>query len=260
MKKLTKQKLIYLRYILPPVLLVLILLMGFLPSYRYVSEGEAHAAVSLWTLVGDSWEIGRETLFAKSDANYGELAFSKTNLILIAVFVLLSAAAIAVAVWSCYVALKLFISDDEEGAEKSRVLFITFLPNRIVTTVLEWLIIPLCLYPYILPALYAHTLAMEVRIALIAPDGLILAGVSLVAIGVLSAFTAQTERDFDADIFKRRRPFEPVAQSESEENGESDYESLFDARGEESEEQRAAREADAERIRRILRGEDEERR
>ena len=47
MKKETKQKLIYLRYILPLVLIILVLLLGFLPSYRYVVTGEAHESVSL---------------------------------------------------------------------------------------------------------------------------------------------------------------------------------------------------------------------
>lgn len=258
MKKLTKQRLIYLRYILPPVLLALILLVGFIPSYRYVSEGEAHAAVSLWGLIGDGWEVGRETIFAKSNATYGELAFSKVNLALIIVFTLLAFLALAAAAWSCYVALKLFISDDEESAEKSRTLFITFLPNRIVTTVAECLILAFCIYPYILPALYSHTLAMSVRIALVAPDPLILAGLSLVAIALLSAFTAPMERSFDADVFKRRKAFEGREADEemSEESADSTYESLFDARGEETDEEKAHREAEAERIRRILRGED----
>ena len=99
---------------------------------------------------------------------------------------------------------------------------------------------------------------MSVRIALVAPDPLILAGLSLVAIALLSAFTAPMERSFDADVFKRRKAFEGREADEemSEESADSTYESLFDARGEETDEEKAHREAEAERIRRILRGED----
>ena len=101
MKKETKQKLIYLRYILPPVLIILVLLLGFVPSYRYVVTGEAHESVSLWSLIGDSWTLGRETLFAKSNATTGEQAFSKITLGWIIGSALLYLVALASAAWAC---------------------------------------------------------------------------------------------------------------------------------------------------------------
>lgn len=255
MKKETKQKLIYLRYILPPVLIILVLLLGFIPSYRYVVTGEAHESVSLWSLIGDSWTLGRETLFAKSNATTGEQAFSKITLGFIIGSALLYLVALVSAAWSCFVALKLFMSDDEESAEKSRTLFITAIPNRIALTVAEALVLPICLFPYLLPAIYAHTLGMNVRVDLAAPDCLILSAVSLISIAVLSALCAPMERRFDADVFKRRKAFD---RDESEEQSEvEDYTSLFDTRGDETEEEKNQREAEAERIRRILRKDDE---
>jgi hypothetical protein len=255
MKKETKQKLIYLRYILPPVLIILVLLLGFLPSYRYVVGSEAHESVSLWSLIGDSWTLGRETLFAKSNATTGEQAFSKITLGFIIGSAILCGAALASAAWSCFVALKLFMSDDEESAEKSRTLFITAIPNRIALTVAEALVLPICLFPYLLPAIYAHTLGMNVRVDLAAPDCLIFAAVSLVAVAILSALCAPMERQFDADVFKRRKAFD---RDESEEQSEvENYTSLFDTRGDETEEEKNQREAEAERIRRILRKDDE---
>lgn len=255
MKKQTKQKMIYARYILPPALLTAVLLVGFIPSYRYVIGSDAHEKVSLWSLIGESWSVGRETLFATPDATYGEMAFSKINLALIIGFAVLYIVALAAAVWSCCVALKFFISDDEEGAERSRTLFITLLPNRIVLCAVECVALALCVYPYLLPALYANTLGMSVRLALVAPDCLILAALSLVAVCLLSALTAPMERGFDADVFKRRKPFEASedAQSEAE-----DYTSLFDTREEESEEEKKIREEKAERIRQMLRKDDGE--
>ena len=250
MKKETKQKLIYLRYILPPVLIILVLLLGFVPSYRYVVTGEAHESVSLWSLIGDSWTLGRETLFAKSNATTGEQAFSKITLGWIIGSALLCLVALASAAWACFVALKLFISDDEEGAEKSRTFFITFLPNRIALTVAEAFVLPVCL-----PTVYAHTMGMSVRVDLAAPDCLIFAAVSLVAIAILSALCAPMERQFGADVFKRRKAF---VREESDEPSESEeYTSLFSAKDGETEEEKKQREAEAERIRRILRKDDE---
>ncbi|MBQ2384961.1 MAG: hypothetical protein II292_02010, partial [Clostridia bacterium] len=147
------------------------------------------------------------------------------------------------------------MSDDEESAEKSRTLFITAIPNRIALTVAEALVLPICLFPYLLPAIYAHTLGMNVRVDLAAPDCLIFAAVSLVAIAILSALCAPMERRFDADVFKRRKAFD---RDESEEQSEvEDYTSLFDTRGDETEEEKNQREAEAEHIRRILRKDDE---
>ena len=252
MKKETKQKLIYLRYILPPVLILLLLILGFASSYRYVVGDEARKTVSLWSLIGDTWDLGRETLFAKSDATTGEQAFAKLTLGYIIVSALLYCAALISAAWSCFVALNLFISDDEEGAEKSRTLFITFFPNRIALTVIECLTMPFFLFPYILPTIYAHTMGMSVRVNLAAPDCLILGAAVAIAIAVLSSLTAPMERRFDADVFKR---FKAFADLESEAPAENDdYTSLFDTKGTETKEERELREAEAERIRRILRG------
>ena len=53
MTKQTKQKLIYARYILPPVLLFVLLIVAFIPSYRYVAEGVAREPISLLKLISN---------------------------------------------------------------------------------------------------------------------------------------------------------------------------------------------------------------
>ena len=98
-------------------------------------------------------------------------------------------------------------------------------------------------------------MGMSVRVDLAAPDCLIFAAVSLVAIAILSALCAPMERRFDADVFKRRKAF---VREESDEPSESEeYTSLFSAKDGETEEEKKQREAEAERIRRILRKDDE---
>ena len=245
MNKQTKQKLIYARYILPPVLILLILLLTFIPSYRYVAGGDAREPISLSTLISNSWEESRETLFVKSqnDVKPQELVFSKTMLGIILGSGALYLIALAVAAWSAFVALKLFMSDDEDSAERSRTLFITFIPNRIVLTALEALALPMLAIPYIMPLVYAYTLGTRVDFTLAAPDGFIVLSVALVALCVLSALTAPYERRFDADVFKKREPFGLARAEEAEEEEEEE---------ELSDEELAFKEEQAERIRRLL--------
>ena len=244
MNKQTKQKLIYARYILPPVLILLILLLTFIPSYRYVAGGEAREPISLSTLISNSWEESRETLFVKSqnDVKPQELVFSKTMLGIILGSGALYLIALAVAAWSAFVALKLFMSDDEDSAERSRTLFITFIPNRIVLTALEALALPMLAVPYIMPLVYAYTLGTRVGFTLAAPDGFIVLSAALVALCVLSALTAPYERRFDADVFKKREPF---GLAKAEDAKEDEIEELSD-------EDLAFKEEQAERIRRLL--------
>lgn len=252
MKKQTKQKLIYLRYVLPVVLISLAFVAAFIPSYRFIAEGELRDTMSLATLVSNAWEESREILFAKTGQTNGQLLFARTMLTVIIISAILYIAALAAAVWSMAVALKLFISDDEEGAERARTLFITLFPNRIVLTAAEGLALAFAAIPYVLPLIYKNTLALNVKLTLSAPDAFIILAISLVAISVLSAFTAPLERRFDADVFKKRKAFA----SESEKTEEVEYESQFSIENEDDPEYRKMREEQAERIRRLLGGKD----
>ncbi len=248
MKKQTKQKLIYARYILPPIFIFLLALIAFIPSYRYAESGSARGAISLAVLISNAWEQGREILFAMPEATVAQMAYGRTLVVLIIVAVALYIISLAVAIWSCAVALKLFVSDDEEGAERSRTLFITFFPNRIVLTVIEALALVLVLFPYLIPLVYAQTLGLNVSVVLNAPDGLIFGIVFIAAIASLSAITAPYERRFDADVFKNRVMFS----AEMDESDDTDYESVFSTDDEQNERDRALKEEQAELIRKLL--------
>ena len=247
MKKQTKQKLIYARYILPPVLLLLLLLLAFIPAYVYVDSGEARDPISLMALLGNSFEQGRTILFATPNATVGQTAFARVLLSVAIVSLLLYVVALAAAIWSTVTALKLFMSDDEEDAERTRTLFITFIPNRIVLTVIEALAIPITLFPYVMPLIYSYTLAYSVRVNLRAPDSLIACVLSVAAIAIISAITAPYERRFDADVFKKRRAFADSV----EETEDTEYTSVFSNVGEDEEYDELRREQ-ADKIRKLL--------
>ena len=233
MKKETKQKLIYLRYILPAVFIFSLALIALIPTHIFVDAGASREPISLAALLSNSFEHGREILFAKANATVGEQAFARVLLSVAIVCLVLYIVALASAVWSAIVALKLFISDDEESVEKSRTLFITFFPNRIVLTVVEALSLAFTLFPYVMPAIYSHTLAYKVGFGLSAPDGLIFGVIFVAIIAVLSAICAPFERRFDADVFKKRAAF--ADSTASDEEGEYEPSFTIDADDEYSE-------------------------
>ena len=247
MKKEIKQKLIYARYILPPVLILILAVFTFIPAYRYTEADASREAISYSKLFFNSWTQGRSLLFDGTQISLSHTAFAKTLL----TFTIISAAfyliALGVSVWACAVAIKLFNSDDEERAERVRTFFITFVPNRIVLTALQATAIPFALFPYIMPLIYSSTLGVKVKVALVAPDALIFAIVFIVAIGIISAITASYERRFDADVFKKHQSFSSLANTSQDDD---EYESQFST--EEDEAYSRLRDEQAERIRRML--------
>ena len=154
--------------------------------------------------------------------------------------------ALGVSVWACIVAIMLFRSDNEESAERMRTLFITFFPNRIVLSAVQATMIPFALFPYIMPWIYSSTLGVKVRVALVAPDAFIFSLIFVAVIGIFSSLTAKHERRFDADIFKKHKP-SSLAEDVDSDDG---YQGQFCT--EEDEAYNRLREEQAERIRRML--------
>lgn len=249
MKEKTKKKLIYIRYILPPVLMVLMLAMLLIPAYLFVISGEVNEEnVSALGLMKNSYEEARRALFGGEEQSAANLLFSKILLGLIVILPLLFTVGLAAAVYSAIVAIRYFTSDDEERAEQSRTLFVTFFPNRICLFIAEALTLSLCLFPYLMSPLYDWIFGTNVVLLLRAPDGLIFGGIALAAILVLSAVCAPMEREFEADIFKKRKDFE--VREYEDEDAEEVYEPMFGSASEDSEaEDRSDRNA---RIRELL--------
>lgn len=216
MKKQTKKKLIYVRYILPPVLIALMLAAMLIPSYRYVTDGEVNDAISAFSLIANSYDQSRAVLFGTEEQTAANLLFSRILLAVIIISAVLFVLAFAVSLYCAVMAVRYFTSDDEERTERSRTLFITLLPNRIAVSVLEALVLPLALFPYLMTPLYKTIYGMSVTLILTAPDALILGGVALLAIFTLSIICAPAEREFQADIFKKTKLKVGAEKSEDE--------------------------------------------
>ena len=241
MKQQTKKKLIYVRYILPPVLIALMLITMLIPAYKYISSGEVNETISAFSLIRNSYEQSRTVLFGKGEQSDANLLFSKILFGIITVSAVLFAVALASAIYCAVVALTYFMSDDEEKAERIRTFFVTLIPNRIVASVLQALCVPLLLIPYTMAPLYKSIFGMRVVLTLTAPDPLILGGIFLLAILALTFVCAPMEREFDADIFKRSK----IEFVKEEQDNDKDYTPIFSVSADERQEKN-------ERIRELL--------
>ena len=214
MKKHSRIKLIYTRYILPPVLLLLTFLTMLIPSYRYVTDGKLGEAVSPLKLLATNFDSARKVVFAATEQNAANLLFSRTALALIILFWLMFFIAFAVSLYSLWIWLLCASDKDGSTKEKSRTLFVTLIPNRIILCALYALSLPIMLFPYLLPSLCESIYSQRVGMALIAPDALIAAALCFIATVVLCIVSATSERTLGFDVFKKRKAFE---------TSESDY-------------------------------------
>lgn len=205
MKKQTKQRLIYARYLLPPILILLALAMMLIPSYRFVTDGKADAPISAFSLLRNSFDLSRNILFGEQGAEPLNVIFARALFSCMIVSTVLCALAVFVSVWCAATALRYFADDDEERAEKSRTLFITFFPNRILVCVAEALALPLLAFPYMMGPLYKNILNTRVVVTLCAPEPFFSALLLLSAVFVLSALCKRFEMEFDVDLFKKSR-------------------------------------------------------
>ncbi len=248
-RKLSKQaqtRLIYVRYVLPPVLMLLSVAMAFIPSYKYIIGGKMNETLSFAGLLNNRFSAARQVIFATAEQDAANLLFSKTVFWILAVCALLWLAAFAAAVYSAIVALKYFMSRNESGAEQSRTMFITFFPSRAVLCAVEGLILPLVLFPYILPLLYKNIRSYSVSLVLAAPDAMIFTAVSLLAVYILSILCAPMERTLNADLFKKHKAF-----ANKDESEDGDYAAEQASTASLSKRERAEQN---ERIRRLLEG------
>ena len=218
MKSDAKKYLIYIRYLLPIFALLITAVMLFVPSFRFVFQGKVGERMSVATLISNSWEQAREVLFGAIDKTDAAIIFSRTMLILIIVLVILFLLSVCVSVWSAIVAFKCFLSDDEEGAERSRRLFTVLVPNRIALCVFSSLGLSLTAMPYFMKPIYAFTYSQKVTAVLEAPDALIVGGVLMLAACVLSIICAPIEKAFEADIFYKKSD-----ESENDADIDSEY-------------------------------------
>lgn len=219
-----KKYLIYIRYLLPIIALIIIFSMLFVPSYRFIFSGKAGERLSTATLISNSWEQVRNILFATEEQKSPDLIFSRIVFSMIIAVTVLYVFAFAMAIWSAVVAFRCFLSDDEESAEKGRRLFIAFCPNRIVLFICNLAGLAIAVFPYCMRPIYGGVYSEHVVPVLEAPDSFGVGTLILALCGILSVISVIMEKKLDVDIFKKDKKTleEEISELNSSESAEVD--------------------------------------
>lgn len=197
-----KIKWIYLRYIYPSLSALISFLLLFIPSYRFISTGTKNDPISVLELAKNAWEWGTRCLWGSGiEQSVGNIYFSKSVIAMVAVFYLLFVLGVAVSVYLTVSAV-LYLKKSP-CSPKNRLILVTFFFNRTVVTLLQALILPIFLFPRLLPSLYMNALNtyIELRIEFIEPLVLV---VALNIIGaVISVIAFKKEKALGMDIFDK---------------------------------------------------------
>lgn len=247
MKKSTRTAFIYFRYIFPIIAMTAMVCVMFVPAYRFVTaDTGVNKAISLWTLLGNSWDQVRDYLFGGGTQEAVVADFSWTVLAVIILFALLFIVGAVSAVYAAVSAFRYFADGCRES--RARALFITLVPNRIVLCVYHALTLPVFLFPIILPSFYDGILNYHVELSYASFDMAIIASLLYAASVVIIAVSSGYEKAAERNLFIRRKPFEDQEYDEEEEQ----YEEQKKSHDPYEEMAEKARQEQAERIIRLL--------
>ena len=250
--------LVYTRYLLPPILCLVLVGLMLIPNLRYSTASGTQGDVSLFELLGNSWDQVRQNLFGSGEITVQEERFSWILIILIPTLVLLFAvgflSSLAVAVYGL-----LYVGSPQFRRTPTRVGFVTVLPNRAVVCALQSFVLPILFYSRILIPIYKKVLRIDVLLNVDFPEAWVFGLVFLAAIIALSVWSAGYERDMGADPFKPiTPPVVKVLEATIEEDTPREPVFKTDEEREYYERQKRAREEQAELIRKLLNKDEEE--
>ncbi len=194
----TKLAFIYVRYLLPIALCILLIGVMLIPSLSYTTMGE----ISLAELVENSWNQARQYLFSKSDSEAMSENFYKTVIVLIPILIVMFAIGIASVIATAVGAL-MYINSHEFRRSNGRIWFITIVPNRIVMCMLHALVLPLLFYSRIIILLYGKLLGVNVSLKTSFPEAWIFGILFIAVIIAMSIISCEFEKDMGIDLFKK---------------------------------------------------------
>ncbi len=242
------------RYLFPVGAILATLGSFWIPCMRFVTpDTGTNEAISLARLIANAWGQVRVYLFATAKQDAANVAFSWTVLITLILLVLLFAVGLAVAIWTAAAALRYF--DDPEDRSRGRLVFLTLFPNRIVTCVWEALVLPLLFFPRLMVLFYENILNYSVILKLTFAEPWMIGCVLLAAAMVLTAAFQPIEVAAGMNPYKKKRKTEP---QKAEEPVKADA-PVFATKEEQEHYEMVQRtkEEQAERIRKLLYGDDE---
>lgn len=253
-----RRVLIHIRYLLPPLLCLMLVALMLIPNLRYSTASGTQGDVSLLELLDNSWEQVRQNLFGGGDITSLEESFSWTLMALLPSLVILFAIG-ALSTVAVAIGALLYVNSHEFRRTEGRVWFVTLLPNRVIVLILQGLTLPLLFYSRMLIPIYRSVLKIDVLLNVSFPEVWVFGLVFLALSVALSVWSEVYEKDMGVDPFKKiAPPIVKVVDREGEE--ETAREPVFktEAEREYYERQKQAREEQAELIKRLLNKDEKE--
>ncbi len=243
------------RYLFPVGAILVTLGSFWIPCMRFVTaDTGTNEAISLAELMSNAWGQVRIYLFGTAEQDAANVTFSWTVLITLMVLVLLFAVGLAVAVWTAAAALRYF--DNPEDRSQGRLVFLTLFPNRIVTCIAEALVLPLLFFPRLMVLFYENILNYSVILKLTFAEPWMIGCVLLLAVVIMTAAFEPMEVAAGLNPYKKKRRTEP----QREEEPATEDEPVFATKEEQEyyEMVQRTKEEQAERLRKLLYGDDED--
>ena len=188
-----KHLLIYVRYLLPIIFILLTFISLFIPCFLYTTvDGVDDDVYSLMGVLNEYWDpVCNYAFFSVGDLNTATLKFSQTFIISLIVFSALFAVAVASTIYIAINAFRYF--KNREDRSNSRMLFLTLVPNRIVAFLWQLPCIPLLLFPRYIIYMFKTILGESATLTLKFPEPLIIWGILYIISIMFSIITSSME-------------------------------------------------------------------
>ena len=199
-----KQLLIYIRYLLPIVIVFLTLISLFIPCFLYTTvEGVDDDVYSLAGVISEYWDpVCNYAFFTVGDLDAATLKFSQTFIISFIVCLALFALSVASTIYVAVNAFRYFKNSEDKS--NSRILFLTLVPNRIAAFLWQLFCIPLLLFPRYLIYMFLTIFGETATPTLVFPEPLIIWGCLYVISVAFSIATASMETAQAMNPFAQR--------------------------------------------------------
>ncbi|MBO7311073.1 MAG: hypothetical protein J6U86_06765, partial [Clostridia bacterium] len=200
MKNNTDKAFIYFRYIFPLVMVAVMVVLMFIPSYSYVTANEgAKQSVSLWDLLRNSWKTVREYLFGSGTKYDITIEFASVLITIIIAFSLMFFLGAVFSLYCITVAMRYFANNCQEN--RAHIIFITLVPNRIALCLYSALTLPIFFIPMIMPLFYKNFLYYQVKLSQSSFDMVYIALALYAAFVLIVTISAKVEIRANKNIF-----------------------------------------------------------
>ena len=216
-----------------------------IPCYRFITPKGTMGTTSIAELMTNSWNMAREYLFGAGGENDEQTVYFSKYVLGLMLALLASFALGAVSViYTTVNGFAYFRGDCKES--KRKALFITLVPNRVLLCIYHALLLPIFLFPMMMPSIYRGILTTYVEIVY-SPFNLIFIALGLyLAMAVIIFLSAGYESDLGMNLFVRRKPFDGRAETthtyDEDREARDEYESMS----------QRAKDEQLERIKRLL--------